>query len=93
MKGMRCVVPRSSSIKQRCINIISIFPFSDVTCLNCLTMNLFFKIYLFIDLFWVVLGLHCCTQAFSSCGKWGLLFLEVCGLFIAVASLVAEHRL
>ena len=40
-----------------------------------------------------VLGLHYCTQAFSSCGKWGLLFLVVRGLLIAVASLVSEHGL
>ena len=32
-------------------------------------------------------------QAFSSCGKWGLLFVAVRGLLIAVASLVVEHRL
>ena len=38
-----------------------------------------------------VLGLRCCAQAFSSCGGWGLLFVAVCGLLIAVASLVAEH--
>ena len=24
-------------------------------------------------LFMVVLGLHCCVHAFSSCGEWGLL--------------------
>ena len=40
-----------------------------------------------------VLGLHWCVWAFSSCGEWGLLFLVVHGLLIAVASLVAEHRL
>ena len=34
-----------------------------------------------------VLGLHCCVQAFSSCGKLELLFPVVLGLFIAVASL------
>ena len=39
------------------------------------------------------LGLHCSTRAFSSCGERGLLFIAVCGLLIAVASLVAEHRL
>ena len=38
------------------------------------------------------LGLRCCTQAFSSCGERGLLFVAVCVLLIAVASLVAEHR-
>ena len=30
---------------------------------------------------------------FSSCGKWGLLFVAVWGLLDAVASLVTEHRL
>ena len=39
------------------------------------------------------LGLHCYTRAFSSCGEWGLLFVVVRGLLIAVASLVAEHGL
>ena len=39
------------------------------------------------------LGLCCCTWAFSSCSEGGLLFVAVCGLLIAVASLVAEHRL
>ena len=33
------------------------------------------------------LGLHCCARPFSSCGEWGLLFVAVCGLLIAVASL------
>ena len=40
-----------------------------------------------------VLGLHCCTPAFSSCGERGLFFIAVHGLLIAVASLVAEHGL
>ena len=40
-----------------------------------------------------VLGLRCCMRAFSSCGEQGLLFVAVNGLLIAVASLVAEHRL
>ena len=39
------------------------------------------------------LGLHCCAWAFSSCSKQGLFFAVVHGLLIAVASLVAEHRL
>ena len=42
--------------------------------------------------FLAVLGLCCCVQAFSSCGKWGLLFIAVPGLFIVVVSLVLEHR-
>ena len=49
-------------------------------------------IYLFIYLFLAALGLHC-TRAFSSCVQRGLLFIAVCGLLIAVASLVAEHGL
>ena len=40
-----------------------------------------------------VLGLRCCTWAFSSCSEQRLLFVAVCGLLIAVASLVAEHGL
>ena len=34
-----------------------------------------------------------CAQAFSSCSEWGLLFVAVHGLLIAVAFLVAERRL
>ena len=47
-------------------------------------------IYLFI---FGCIGLCCCTQAFSSCGERGLFFVAVCGLLIAVASLVEEHGL
>ena len=39
------------------------------------------------------MGLRCYAQAFSSCGKQGLLFMAVHGLLIAVASLVVEHVL
>ena len=39
------------------------------------------------------LGLHCCAEAFSSCGEQGLLLVVVHGLHGAVASLVAEHGL
>ena len=40
-----------------------------------------------------VLGLRFCARAFSSCGKWGPLFIAVRRPLIIVASLVAEHRL
>ena len=51
-----------------------------------------FKIYLyFIYLFLPALGLRCCARAFPSCGERGLLFIVVCGLLLAVASLIAEH--
>ena len=51
------------------------------------------KFIYFTYLFLAVLGLHCCARAFSSCSEWGLLFVVVRGFLIAVASLVAEHRL
>ena len=44
-------------------------------------------------LFLAALGLCCCARAFCSCSEWGLLFIAVCRLLIAVASLVAEHGL
>ena len=44
-------------------------------------------------LFSAVLGLHCCTGPFSSCGEWGPLFIEVHRLVTVVTSPVAEHRL
>ena len=40
-----------------------------------------------------VLGLRFCVRAFSSCGKWGPLFIAVRGPLIVAASLVVEHRL
>ena len=40
-----------------------------------------------------VLGLCFCVRAFSSCGKWGPLFIAVSGPLTIVASFVAEHRL
>ena len=49
--------------------------------------------YLFIYLFMAVLGLRFCARAFSSCGKWGPLFIAVRGPLTIVASLVAEHWL
>ena len=48
---------------------------------------------LFIYLFMAVLGPHFCVRAFSSCGKWGPLFIAVRGSLTIAASLVAEHRL
>ena len=57
------------------------------------TYSSIFKKNKFIYLFLATLGLRCCAWAFSSCGERGLLFVAVCGLLIAVASLVAEHRL
>ena len=44
-------------------------------------------------LFMAVMGLRFCARAFSSCGKWGPLFIAVRGPLTIAASLVAEHRL
>ena len=53
----------------------------------------FFNIYVFIIIIILAMvGLGCCKQAFSRCGKQGLLFTVVCGLLFTVTSLV-EHRL
>ena len=40
--------------------------------------------------FLAALGLHGCTQAFVSCGEWGLLSPVAHGLLTVAASLVAE---
>ena len=53
----------------------------------------FLNIYLFIYSFLAALGLRCCVRAFSSCNERGQPFIAVCGRLIAVASLVAKHRL
>ena len=53
----------------------------------------FFSFTLFYFLFFAALSLRCCSQAFSSCGERGLLFVAVHGLLTVVASLVAEYGL
>ena len=52
----------------------------------------FFNFYLFIYLwlFWVFVSVR---GLFSSCGKWGPLFIALRGPLTVAASLVAEHRL
>ena len=55
-------------------------------------LSFFVFVCLFIYLL-AALGLRCCARTFSSCHKQGLLFVAMHGLLIAVASLVAEHRL
>ena len=55
-----------------------------------------FKKFIYLFYFYLFLatsGVCCCTQAFTSCGERGLLFVAVHGLLIVVASLVAEHGL
>ena len=65
--------------------------FTEITVHCFLFYNFIF--YLFIYLFLTVLGLRFCARAFSSCGKWGPLFIAVRRPLTVAASLVAEHRL
>ena len=53
----------------------------------------FYKLFYFIYLFLAVFGLRCCAWAFSSCGEWGLVFILVRGLLIAVASCCGARAL
>ena len=57
--------------------------------------HLFFKdtLVFYLFLFLVAFSLRFCARAFSSCGKWGPLFIAVRGPLAIAASLVAEHRL
>ena len=71
---------------------LTVRPTFRISTLLLLLFSLKNQFYLFIYLFLAALGLCCCARAFSSCGEWGLLFVAVCGLLIAVASLV-EHGL
>ena len=59
----------------------------------CWFETAFFFLTSLFNLFLVALGLRCCSRAFSSCSKQGLLFVAVQGLLTGAASPVAEHRL
>ena len=55
-------------------------------CCCCCLIYLFFY-------FWLCWVFVAARGLFSGCGEWGLLFVVVHRLLIAVASLVAEHGL
>ena len=55
-----------------------------------LKINTFIYLFIYFWLHWVFVAQR---GLFSSYGERGLLFVAVLGLLIAVASLVAEHRL
>ena len=50
------------------------------------------RLFPFLFFLMAMLGLHCCTLAFSSCSEWWLLSVAVHGLLTAVASLAVVHR-
>ena len=58
-----------------------------------LVVKYFIYLFIYLFIFGCVGSSLLYAQAFSSCGEQGLLFVSVCRLLIAVASLVAEHRL
>ena len=60
-------------------NRLTQHPFSKLLRNLCPWHFFFFFKYLFIYLFMAVLGLRFCARAFSSCGKWGPLFIAVRG--------------
>ena len=84
-----------------------LLPFFSSLKISLLTGNIhlsllsffFFFINLFIILFYLFIYFGCIGSSllragfFSGCGEQGLLFTEVHGLLIVVASLVAEHGL
>ena len=104
--GLECVLRQRAMVT---IVTLFVFFLTGIMVLCCLFPNVwkslfrvccplfflfvFLNFYLFIYLFMAVLGLRFCERAFSSCGKWGPLFIAVHGPLIIAASLVAEHRL
>ena len=51
--------------------------------ISILIHSFFLNKFIYLFLFLAVLGLRCCTQAFSSCGERGLLFVAVSGLSLS----------
>ena len=71
--------------KAYCFQILLIFVF---ICQIFLAIIFFFinLFFFYLYLFLAVLGLRFCARTFSSCGKWGPLFIAVRGPFTVVAS-------
>ena len=58
-----------------------------------LSIFFFFKLYLFLCLFFIVLGLLCCMGFCLVAANGGYSLVVVCRLLIAVDFFVAQHRL
>ena len=86
-------MPAFQDLRMEDIKLLLFFFFNLPGISEYLWNSFYLFIYLFIYLFLAALGLCCFVRAFSSCSECGLLFVVVCGLLIAVASLVVEHGL
>ena len=83
------------------IQVVNPLTFINIMCQSSLYSDIFISIFMIPFLFLMFMylfifdctGLHCCVQAFSSCGKWVILFAAVPRRLPAVAPLVAEHGL
>ena len=103
MEGLIAVQNKCESWQQKAMNSIglgvrvedgtreSFYMFVFIIQDTCIEDKFFLK--LFIYLFMAVLGLRFCARAFSSCGKWGPLFIAVRGPLTIAAPPVAGHRL
>ena len=57
--------------------------------LSCDLITSFFLLFIYLG----ALGLHCCKWLSPVAGSWGSSLVLVCGLLIAVASLISAHGL
>ena len=78
---------------QQCKNLPLIKAYTISSFLRCIFFIFSFGLNFFFLIVVVVLGLRCCTPAFSSWGAWGLVFIVVHRRLTAVAAPVVEHRL
>ena len=75
-------------------HVIPQTPWSPGSPLSCPSQpSVLVLLILFVCFFLAVMSLRCCTGPFSTCGEWRLLLVAVCGLLVALASLIAENRL
>jgi len=94
-----CTYPLISDVKNVFMSYLIICISSWEKCLfkSFVHFLIFFFLRFIYLLILAALGLHCCVWAFSSCGKWGLLFCGVqashCGGFCCCRAQALECRL
>ena len=90
---MACHTPPASSWSKSQASSFHVSAFHTVSLKDKGCFLFFLAFFKKINLLLATLGLRCCARAFSSCCERGLLFVAMRRFLIAVASLVAEHRL